>query len=68
MLHMHLKMADNARAIQSREAVTASDFWNPNPVRTREIIMSGAADYRSNWERVEITDADRELVCKFMGV
>ncbi len=58
-LHMHHAMANKALAMVGSEAQTSADFWNPNKSRIREIVLSGAVDYKDRWWPVVVTDEDR---------
>lgn len=68
VLHMHEAMALKANRIESSEAKTDYDFWHPNPYRLREIVLSGAADFKCNFPPIKITDEDRKIVLELMGV
>jgi hypothetical protein len=60
---MHHAMANKALSIVSAEATTDAEFWHPAKTRLRELVMSGAVDYKSNVER---TPEDREIVLRYL--
>lgn len=64
--HMHHSMANKALAIVGAEAKTSTEYWNPNKARIREIVLSGAVDYRDRWQPVDVTPADREIVLAYL--
>ena len=66
MLHMHHVMANKA-LMQAKYAEGLADDLPRLRTRMREIVMSGDADYRSRWENITVTDADRELVAKYLA-
>jgi len=63
--HMHHVMANKAH-MQAAYAEGLIDDLPKLRARTREIVLSGAADYRSRWENIVVTDADREIVLQYL--
>lgn len=66
-LHMHHAMANKASALLAAEAKTDREFWRPNTARLRDIVLSGAADYKSKWLPETVTDEDRKIVLRYLG-
>lgn len=62
-LHMHHAMANKALSIESSKA---KDYWKIDKVMLRNIVMSGAVDYKDRWQPVTVTIEDRETVCRFL--
>lgn len=65
-LHMHHVMANKAiHQVNYVEDLLGSPGAKIK-ARLRELVKSGAVDYTDRWQPIEVTDDDRELVCKYL--
>ena len=64
-LHMHHVMANNA-IMRAKYTEGLADNLDKLRARIRELVTSGAVDYKSRWERVTVTPEDRNLVLKYL--
>lgn len=64
-LHMHHAMANKA-IIQAKYAEGLADQPEKCGERARELVLSGAVDYKDRWHPVVVTDADRAIVVKYL--
>ncbi|MEH3109071.1 MAG: hypothetical protein PGN22_03075 [Agrobacterium cavarae] len=65
-LHMHHAMANKA-LMQAKYTEGLADQTTKLMARVREIILSGAADYKDRWQPTPVTDEDRALVLRYLG-
>jgi hypothetical protein len=64
---MHSEMANKA-IMQAKYTEGLYDQPALLTKRIREIVLSGAADYKSRWENVTVTPEDREVVLNYLGL
>ena len=65
-LHMHHAMANKAM-MQAKYTEGLADEPVRLMARIREIVLSGAADYKDRWQPTPVTDADRATVLQYLG-
>lgn len=65
--HMHHAMANKA-LMQARYTEGLADKPAICAERIRELILTGAVDYRDRWQPVEITDYDRQMALRYLNV
>lgn len=64
-LHMHHAMANKA-LMQARYTEGLADFPEKVAARVRELVLSGAVDYKDRWFPVKVTDEDRRIVLRYL--
>lgn len=65
-LHMHHAMANKA-LMQAKYTEGLADQPTKLIARIREIVLSGAADYKDRWSPVSVTDEDRQIVLSYLA-
>ncbi len=65
MFHMHHAMANKA-LMQAKYAEGLADQPAKLMARIREIVLSGAADYKDRLFPVTVTDDDRQTVLRYL--
>ena len=65
--HMHHALANKALAIVGCEAKTDADYWSPSKARLRELVLSGAVDYRDRMFPASVTAEDRQIVLNYLA-
>jgi hypothetical protein len=65
-LHMHHAMANKAMT-QAKYAEGLADQPSKLLPRIREIVLSGAVDYKDRWFPVTVTDEDRQIVLSYLA-
>lgn len=66
-LHMHHVMANKA-LMQAKYTEGLADQPAKLVARVREIVLSGAADFKDRWFPVTVTDEDRRIVLSYLNV
>jgi hypothetical protein len=64
-LHMHHAMANKA-IMQAKYAEGLADQPEKCIARIRELVVSGAVDFKDRWFPVVVTDADRTIVLQYL--
>lgn len=64
-LHMHHAMANKA-LMQAKYTEGLADEPVKLMARIREIVLSGAADYKDRCHPVSVTDGDRQIVLNYL--
>lgn len=65
-LHMHHAMANKA-IMQAKYTEGLADQHEKCAARVRELVLSGAVDYKDRWQPVVVTDEDRKIVLNYLG-
>lgn len=65
-LHMHHAMANKA-TMQAKYTEGLADKPASCAERIRELVMSGAVDYRDRFQPVEVTNYDRLMVIRYLS-
>jgi hypothetical protein len=63
--HMHHAMANKA-LMQAKYTEGLADQPAKLMARIREIVLSGAADYKDRWFPVDVTAEDRQIVLTYL--
>lgn len=66
-LHMHHAMANKA-VMQAKYTEGLADDHVKCSARIRELVTSGAVDYKDQFQPVTVTDADRAITLQYLGV
>lgn len=66
-LHMHHAMANKA-LMQAKYTEGLADKPASCAERIRELILSGAIDYRDRWQPAVVTDYDRHMALRYLSV
>lgn len=64
-LHMHHRMANKA-LMQARYTEGLADQPTKVAARVRELVLSGAVDFKDRWFPVTVTDEDRRIVLSYL--
>lgn len=66
-LHMHHAMANKA-IMQAKYTEGLADNLPALRARMRELVVSGAVDFKDRWFSAVVTDADRKIVLDYLEV
>jgi hypothetical protein len=64
-LHMHHVMANKA-LMQARYTEGLADQPAKVAARVRELVLSGAVDFKDRWSPVTVTDEDRQITLRYL--
>jgi hypothetical protein len=64
--HMHHAMANKA-IMQAKYTEGLADDLQALRNRMRQLVMSGAVDYRDRFQPVTVTDEDRQIVLQYLA-
>jgi hypothetical protein len=64
--HMHHAMANKA-LMQAKYTEGLADNVAALHARVRELVLSGAVDYRDRFQPVTVTDEDRRIVLQYLA-
>lgn len=65
-LHMHHAMANKA-IMQAKYTEGLADKPASCAERIRELVMSGAVDYKDRFQPVQVTSYDRHMVLRYIA-
>lgn len=66
-LHMHHAMANKA-LMQAKYTEGLADKPASCAERIREFILTGAVDYKNSFQPVVVTDYDRHMALRYLGM